>query len=458
VKQRIAIIGAGLCGSVLSAVLSDQFEVTVIEKGRKARPLFHDLECGEGEVASSINRAEGLGGTTNYWHNALMEMDDADLAKAGIPAGGLAPYYDQAWAFFLSEGDRRDCDRLRQINRRAIDPGACALGHMVVRRARANAWTLANARYPGARIRIIYGNARVIVTAHGNGPGQVVVDTGDRIVRIDADYIIVCAGGLATPVLLAQSTGHAAAFCGGYHDHPMAYVAKLRLRPGSRLGSVSSASTRRTEVRGALVYESAGIKTAVFLRPALNMKLQSIHGPVRFILSDLRNDPFSPRKILALLTNLEALREGLLFRTRLRIPGDFYSVLVLGEQQPLDTRGLAVEPGKRPILNWHVTEAERQSYRLSVSRFLGEFADEIVDSNVIPADAWEFRTAAHHSGASRRFVADPGTLSLEFFAIQGVDRSFVCDGSLLRAGGIANSGLTLVALSYRLAELISATA
>jgi hypothetical protein len=186
------------------------------------------------------------------------------------------------------------------------------------------------------------------------------------------------------------------------------------------------------------------------------MKLQSIHGPVRFILSDLRNDPFSPRKIMTLLTNLEALREGLLFRAKLGIRGDFYSVLVLGEQQPLDSRGLAVESGKRPILNWHVTEAERQSYRLSVSKFLAEFAGEIADSNVIPADAWEFRTAAHHSGASRRFVTDPGTLSLEFFAVDGVWGSFVCDGSLIRAGGIANSGLTLVALSYRLAELISA--
>jgi len=34
------------------------------------------------------------------------------------------------------------------------------------------------------------------------------------------------------------------------------------------------------------------------------------------ILSDLRNDPFSPKKIMMLLGNLEAVREAILFKTR----------------------------------------------------------------------------------------------------------------------------------------------
>ena len=46
-------------------------------------------------------------------------------------------------------------------------------------------------------------------------------------------------------------------------------------------------------------------------------------------------------------------------------------------------------------------------------------------------------------------------MNLDFFAVKGLPRSFVCDGSLLRAAGIANSGLTLVALGHRLAELVA---
>ena len=40
----------------------------------------------------------------------------------------------------------------------------------------------------------------------------------------------------------------------------------------------------------------------------------------------------------------------------------------------------------------------------------------------------------------------------------GLPNAYVCDGSLLRAAGIANSGLTLVALTYRLAEILRAQA
>ena len=55
-KQRIAIVGAGLCGSLLSALLRDRYDVTLIEQGTAKRPLFTDIECDEGDVTSSINR------------------------------------------------------------------------------------------------------------------------------------------------------------------------------------------------------------------------------------------------------------------------------------------------------------------------------------------------------------------------------------------------------------------
>jgi hypothetical protein len=184
--------------------------------------------------------------------------------------------------------------------------------------------------------------------------------------------------------------------------------------------------------------------------------LRSIQGGARYILSDLRNDPFSPKKIFQLLTNPEAIREALLFKMKSGFRGGYYSVLLLGEQTPIAERGLALRPGEKPTLNWHVTEAERRAYASSFARFLAEFSGDIVEKREIPAENWEFRTAAHHSGAANRFLLDPGVTSLEFFSVKGLRNTFVCDGSLLRAAGIANSGLTLVALGHRLAELLSA--
>ena len=255
-------------------------------------------------------------------------------------------------------------------------------------------------------------------------------------------------------MLLANSLGDESAFVSGYHDHPMAYIAKVKLRSDSRLKAVSCTTTQSAEVRGGLVYDTADLKTVIYLRPAIDMRLSSITGAARYILSDLRNDPFSLKKIMLLFGNLEAVREAILFKTKLGFRGDYFSILILGEQTPIATRGVQLRPGKRPTLNWHVTDDELSSYQKSVERFFDEFSDEILERKVVPGDEWEFRNAAHHSGTATPFLSMPGDTSSEFFAVNGLPNTFVCDGSLLRAAGITNSGLTLIGLGYRLAELM----
>jgi hypothetical protein len=451
-KKRVVVIGAGLCGSVVSTLLRNDFEVTVVEQGKRKKPLFDDVDCDTGELNTSINRAEGLGGTTNYWHNALIELDDKDLKKAGIEPRGFASYYQQAWEFFLSKKELDDCNRTRDENAASLAGGASTIAHMVLPQTRHNVWNLANQKNPGNKIDVVYGHAQRIV----DGGVEIRGDRGTE--RLDADYVVACGGGLGTPVLLASSLGQDNGFVPGYHDHPMAYVAKVKLRPGSRLKKVSSTATMSADVRAGLVYDTDDLKTVVYLRPAVDMRLGSIMGPARYILSDLRNDPFSPKKILMLLGNLEAVREAILFKTRLGFRGNYYSVLILGEQTPIKTRGIQMAKGKRPSLNWHVTADELRSYEASVEKFYAEFADDIVERKVVPTAQWEFRNAAHHSGTATSFVPAPGNTSKEFFGVTGLPSAYVCDGSLLRAAGIANSGLTLVALTYRLAELLRANA
>ncbi len=444
-KKRVVVIGAGLCGSVVSTLLRNDFHVTVVEQGRKKKPLFDDVDCDTGELNTSINRAEGLGGTTNYWHNALIELDDKDLQKAGIEPRGFASYYQKAWEFFLSRGELDDCNRARDANAASLKGGSSTIAHMVLPQTRHNVWNLANQRNPGDKIEVVYGQAKRIVD------GGVELQDGKRL---EADHVIACGGGLGTPVLLASSLGQETSFVPGYHDHPMAYVAKVKLRDGSRLKKVSSTATMSADVRAGLIYDTDDLKTVVYLRPAVDMRLGSIMGPARYILSDLRNDPFSPKKIMMLLGNLEAVREAILFKTRMGFRGNYYSVLILGEQTPLAKRGLQMAKGKRPALNWHVTPEELRSYEASVEKFYAEFADDIVERKVVPTAKWEFRNAAHHSGTATSFVPAPGDTSQEFFGVTGLPNAYVCDGSLLRAAGIANSGLTLVALTYRLAEIL----
>lgn len=453
-KKKVAVIGAGLCGSLLSTLLRNDYEVTVIEQGKKKRPLFDDVECTTGELNTSINRAEGLGGTTSYWHNALIELDEHDLKKAGIDPRNFEHYYDKAWRFFLSDAELRECNRARDANRETLEKEECTVAHMVLPQSRWNLWKLANEKYPGDDIRVVHGKAEKVVPAADGARGHVVVRGDHGMRRIEADAFLLCAGGLSTPVVIANSLGDEGAFVPGYHDHPMAYIAKVKLKSDSRLKPVSCTTTQTAEVRGGLVYDTDDLKTVIYLRPAIDMRLSSITGAARYILSDLRNDPFSLKKILLLFGNLEAVREAILFKTKLGFRGDYFSILILGEQTPLETRGVQLRPGQRPTLNWHVTDDELRSYEKSVGKFLDEFSDDILERKVLPTKQWEFRNAAHHSGTATSFLPEPGDTSQEFFAVNGLPNTFVCDGSLLRAAGITNSGLTLLALGYRLAELM----
>ena len=453
-RKRVAIIGAGLCGSVLAARLRNRFDVTVVEQARTKRPLYHEITCTGGGVNTTINRAAGPGGTTNYWHNALIRLSDDELRAGGLDPSGFAPFYQRAETLFLSAAESVRSSQMRDANLAALDDRACAIAHMVVPHARANVWHLADRAYPGDAVDVVFGRADRLALDDAGKPEHLVVHTDHGPTRVVADRFIFCAGGLATPALLATSLGLDDALCGGYHDHPMAYVAKVRLSPSSMLKKVSSQDIGSASVRSGFVYEADGLRAVFYLRPALSLDLKAITGDARYLLSDLRNDPFSPRKILQLLGNLEALREAILFKTKAGFTGDFYSVLMLGEQQASEARGVRMIPHQAPVLNWGVMPVEDTAYQQCLKQFLADMSGDIVATNVVPAERWDYRTAAHHSGAAVRFLRPLGEAGAGVFDVAGLANVSVCDASMLRRGGIANSGLTLVALSHQLGDTL----
>lgn len=450
-KPRLAIVGAGLSGSVLAAVLGDAFDVTVVEQSPRARPLYHDITCDAGGVTTTINRAAGLGGTTNYWHNALIELSGDELAANRRDPARFARWYDRAWSLFLTPPERDESRRIESENRDAAR-GAARLAHMVVPHRRVNAWEHCRQAYSPPPAGVVYGRAERFVD--GTGGMRLAVKTARGMELIVADHFVAAAGGLSTPVLLASSFRAGDVLCSGYHDHPMAYVAKLRLRHDSWLKPVSCHDRPFASIRSGFTYRSGGLNATFYLRPALSLDLRSIRGEARYILSDLRNDPFSPRKILTLLTNIEALREAVLFKTHAGFRGDYYSVLMLGEQRSTGDRGLRVTPGSKPSLDWRVAADEHEAYLDCFQQFLADIAPETVDVNAIPGPEWEYRTAAHHSGTARDFLAAAAPDDLALFQVEGHPSISVCDASVLTCGGTANSGLTLVALAHQLADAL----
>ena len=204
-RQRIVIIGAGLCGSVLAARLRNRFEITVVEQARKKRPLYHEITCADGGINSSINRAAGLGGTSNYWHNALIELATTSCAISGSSPGiSLRSIVRHGHSSFRNRSLPRATPSATPTYS-ALPPGRVA--HMVVPQVRVNLWEHAQQPYPGDPVSVVYGHAERLIPGTAGNASHALVQTENGPVELHADHYILCAGGLATPVLLASSLG-----------------------------------------------------------------------------------------------------------------------------------------------------------------------------------------------------------------------------------------------------------
>ena len=90
----IVIIGAGLAGSLLASRLASRHRVTLIEQSRRSVPL-RVIDRGR-PAALDPHVAAGLGGTTAYWHNGLIELEASDYAAWPLPATELQRFIPAA--------------------------------------------------------------------------------------------------------------------------------------------------------------------------------------------------------------------------------------------------------------------------------------------------------------------------------------------------------------------------
>src|SRR5712691_5234809 len=83
----IVVIGAGLAGSLIASRLASRHRVTMIEQSRRCTPL-RVFDRGRPAVLDP-HASAGLGGTTAYWHNGLIELAASDYAAWPLPADEL---------------------------------------------------------------------------------------------------------------------------------------------------------------------------------------------------------------------------------------------------------------------------------------------------------------------------------------------------------------------------------
>jgi glycine/D-amino acid oxidase-like deaminating enzyme len=108
-SRRVVIVGAGLGGTLLAHALADTHDVTVVEM---VQPDWHRdiVDLGAPAVTEPFV-ASGWGGSTQAWHNGLIEIAAPVFARHW-PFGKseLAPFYQHAWEILGAVTPGQICD------------------------------------------------------------------------------------------------------------------------------------------------------------------------------------------------------------------------------------------------------------------------------------------------------------------------------------------------------------
>jgi len=437
----------------------DTYRVTVIELDASSEPLQDRIRDVGVPARLRPHVGSGPGGTTAYWHNALIEIDPDTIARSWpLSARELEPWYEEAYLLLggVSRAAVRTAgERLRVLHARHGVPATGEVQFIPTRRR--NLWTELSL---AGRVTLVTGEVTELVEAAPDliSAVRVRTPTGER--TVEGDVVVLAAGGLGTPALLQGLTDrygsglrHAGAF---YEDHPMAYVGFATLSAPLYRFWNHPAPELEGVLRLPVAFEHEGLRLSFQLRPAALLQNSGRRTRMASRLTALRNAPLNPLNYLRVLRHPDDLLDILSFRFGVRLPTRHYSLLLVAEQPASPGRAISRAPGPGPggrtiLRDWQLAEAYWAHLDQGVRRFLESLGPVLQSFRPLPDWHRSVDTAAHHSGTARlsdspeRGVCD---LSARVFGFRNL---YVCDGSLIPGSGTANTGLTIAALAARLA-------
>ncbi|MFG6466430.1 GMC family oxidoreductase [Roseateles sp. BYS87W] len=446
---------------MLAHALLASHDVVMVERGADALdPRFPVLDTGL-SAGPDPHFGGGLGGSTQLWHNGLIEIDD-EIFDAHWPfaKAELAPYYDQAFPLLagtsLTQVARGIAD-LRQRYRSLGLPEGLLQGLYYPRWPR-NLWTSLDL---AGRVTLVAGD---VLDFELDGSGQIAamqVQVGEERQTVRGDVFVLAAGGLGSPVLLQRLAQraplpglvHAGAH---YEDHPMGFVGEVEVTvPLYRLWNFHVPGTDGN-LRLPLVVKRDGLHVSFQLRPAATYHRASRRERVGSVLNLLRRNPWNPLNYVQLFKHWDDVLDILSFKFGIRLPTRHYTLLMCAQMPTSPELSVWLRPaeGEAPavrVRHWVLTDAFRRVLDASVEDVLAWLKPVTRRARVFADWQSGLRSAAHHSGTARMSVGPEAGVCNPECRVHGLDNLYVCDGSVIPSSGIANTGLTIAALALRLA-------
>lgn len=443
VQQRIAIVGSGLAGSLIAAELAPFANITVYERGGNI-PVEPKVVCTGHPIGLAPSFGYGLGGTTNYWHGGLVAMNEDEFRQ--WPPGmqsEIGRYYPDVVRRLYGE---HEAEVWNKLVRTSLNPGI--VEDFILKPIRPYRGDLGGIK---SHISLELGSFVRCVTETDAGI-YVTVDTDGELKRQLFDKVVVCAGGINSPLLLKRSKLGGEKVCKNYIDHPMGFVGKLTRGGNAALFRRMIEDTHPQRMMK-IKDEETGLWCAYYLRPTGSPNIDS--DPYADSFSALGATSKIRRGVNALPKLLDAdFRTMALARLRGKQHfGRHAYVLAVAEQEALGQGTISETDGGPIYVDWSISESTIASITRGLKVFASTLGAQLHEAPAIRSRLW---SAAHHSGTCRVALSACEGVVDQNLRVHGTNKLYVCDASVLPSIGATNTALTIGGLALRLSDYLKA--
>lgn len=422
-------------------------------------PALHE-RVRDTDIAAVTNPhiGSGLGGTTAFWHNGLIEIDETVFERYWpFTKAELAPYYEEVYPMLsgVSRATVQQAIETLKLKYRSAGIPESKLGQgLFYPRERINAWRALGLE---GYVNVLEGEVTQLVSDNRGNISHLIVTQGGKRTEVSGDVFVVAAGGLGTPLLLQKLSEEFPSLAlqhAGFHysDHPSAFVGEVVLdEPLYKLWNYPVPGAKGN-LRLPVVVEQDGLQVSFQLRPAAHLRIIGPRSRLKSVLSQLRNEPLNLHTYLRLLTHWDDVLDILSFKFGVRIPTRHYSLLMVAEQPPSEVRAVWKGEGTTICRKWTIPDSYIVSLHKSIQQLLNELGEKVKSVNVFPDWHKAIFSSSHHSGTARMASSSNDGVCDENARVFGFKNLFVCDGSLIPASGFANTGLTIAAVARRLSD------